>query len=529
MLSKLIKIRLASLFTGRKGKNVKPSRFGKIGIGILLGFLALIFLLYFSAIASILAMVLVPAGLDSMYFGIFDLLIFAIVFVLSVFETKSELFECKDNDLLLSMPVKPNDIVLSRAFTVIIMNIVEAFFVMSPAIVFYVLEGGNPWYIASVVPVTVLLALLATALSSGVGFLVAKISARFKNNTLVSVVLTIAFLVLYFVGFDWLMTAMDQLEIDPEGAIASLSESMGFIGIIGDCSLAKPLNLLIFIVISVAISLATFLIITKNYFAIISHTGYSGKKKYVKTTLRSSSLLLALSKKELATLFSNSAYILNGGMGVIFEVLMSVLLLANGEGISEMLFLFGFGADEGMLATLASALLFGFASLNSVSASALSLEGKYFWIVKSSPIPTETLIYAKLVPHLALSLPASLVSSVIVSIALGLTPLWWIPVILIPILGCFVFAMLGLILNIAMPKLEFENPTQVVKQSMPVFLLSFGGMIFLMAAVAVSFMAVAFLGSLVTVLLMLAISILLCVVLYLILMGPSARRLGKIS
>ena len=126
MIKILVKNRLSALF----GTAVSKGRDGavKAGKGRILLF-SLLYLLLISLFAGMsvigavtLGFVLIPIGASWLYFAIFFLVSFTLIFVLSIFETKSELFECKDNDLLLSMPIKPRDIVASRVLVVLIYN-----------------------------------------------------------------------------------------------------------------------------------------------------------------------------------------------------------------------------------------------------------------------------------------------------------------------------------------------------------------------------------------------------------------------
>jgi ABC-2 type transport system permease protein len=62
------------------------------------------------------------AGLSWLYFSFFGLTAFALMFVGSVFTAKSQLFEAKDNELLLSMPLQPRDILGSRMAALVLLN-----------------------------------------------------------------------------------------------------------------------------------------------------------------------------------------------------------------------------------------------------------------------------------------------------------------------------------------------------------------------------------------------------------------------
>ncbi len=529
MIKNLIGIRLLALFTGTFGGKGKRKRAGvaaSIGLAV---FLVALFAFYFLMISASLAFILVPLGLDAAYFSIFNLLTFGLVFILSIFETKSELFECKDNELLLSMPIRPRDVILSRSLAIIIMNVVEAMIVTVPAVVMYGIAGGSAMHIPTAIISSLFLTLLATALSSAVGYAVALLAARFKNNSFVTVAFSLGFFALYFVGYSALMDGLTSLESDAVVSPDVIESYMAPMFPFGKISMLDPLYLPIFIVISSGITLLAWYIISKNYVKLVSASARIKTKKYVKRALTRSSAFAALSKKELAYFFSNAAYILNGTMGAIFQLIISFAILFSGDTLGELGAMMGVVSDEGALIVIITALLIGISSTNSVSASALSLEGKCFWILKTSPIRTGELICAKLVPHLAVSLPVSLISSVAVAIALKASVLWWFFIILAPIAASIIFAMLGLILNIAMPKFNFENAAQVVKQSMPVFILTLGGMVIAFLFAVLAFISTLALGSVITALILSAALVLLFLGLYLILFGPSKRRLERLS
>ena len=528
MLKTLLGVRLRSFFSAAvRSKNGKTSVPKIVGFVLLALLLVLSFSVMFLSVAASLAMILIPAGLDSYYFAIFNLITLSFVFIFSIFETKSELFDCRDNELLLSMPIRPRDIVLSRALSVILLNVGETLIIMIPALVMYSVFGGALPYVFSALAVSILICLLATALASAAGYLVAVLSARFKNNTFISVALYIAFFVLYFIGYEGLMEGLFLLDEDPEAALGALETALAPIGIIGEISLFSLIPTLVFIPLAIAIPVVAWLIISKNYVKIITGSRRGAKKKYKKEKLASGSVLTALIKKELSVFLSSSAYILNGASGILFNVILIFLAIFAGDTvIAELGALALFGED--FIYVAVAALLSGMAFMNMISASALSLEGKYWWIIKSSPIPARAIVYSKLAPHLIVTVPASIVTSVVLAIVLSAPPIWWIPIILIPLIANLVSAVLGLVLNIAMPKFEFANDAQVVKQSMPVFICTMLGMLLMFGSVAISLVLTMSLSAAVSAVIIAVFYLVVFLVLYLVLTGPCERRLGKL-
>ena len=149
MIKKLLSIRLKALHFGtvvgkeKKGKAKSISPAAIAGFTVLYALLLLVLFGVVFMFAFSLSIILVPAGAGDFYYGIFALAAVTVIFLLSIFETKSELFECKDNELLLSMPIKPRDIVAARILIVLIYNYLEEILIMLPCIIVYIIYSPS--------------------------------------------------------------------------------------------------------------------------------------------------------------------------------------------------------------------------------------------------------------------------------------------------------------------------------------------------------------------------------------------------
>ena len=76
--------------------------------------------------------------------------------------------------------------------------------------------------------------------------------------------------------------------------------------------------------------------------------------------------------------------------------------------------------------------------------------------------------------------------------------------------------------------LDFINETQVVKQSMPVFIITLGGMVFTVLAVVLCFFGAMSLGAVLAAIIFSILVLLGFLAAYLILSGPSVKRLEKL-
>ncbi|MFQ7840469.1 MAG: hypothetical protein ACLRHD_03450, partial [Thomasclavelia spiroformis] len=201
MLKSLVKIRLQGLFfrSLKTAKKESPS-FGKIIFMLLIiGYVAVVFGLMFGVMFNEILKPFSLIGYEWLYFGIMGILVVLLCFIGSVFVTQQEIYGAKDNELLLSMPIKTKDILLSRVFVLLIVNyLYEALIVVPGMIVYFYQTSFDLIKFLFFLIVIITLPLLALALSCAFGWVMAMIMKRIKNKTVITVVISLAFLGAYF-------------------------------------------------------------------------------------------------------------------------------------------------------------------------------------------------------------------------------------------------------------------------------------------------------------------------------------------
>lgn len=163
------------------------------------------------------------AGTDNewMYFAIALLFAFSLSFIGSIFTTKVQLFEAKDNELLLSMPVPPSYILASRSLYLYIVSLAYILVIMLPALAVGLYTGLLGALSALFMLLgTLLLPLAVLAFSSFFAWLLALITAKSGKKSLVTTVLSLAFFVAYFI-FCMNMNKYVSLLLDNLPAIAA--------------------------------------------------------------------------------------------------------------------------------------------------------------------------------------------------------------------------------------------------------------------------------------------------------------------
>ena len=532
MIKALISIRLRA-FVGRTLSSGKADgrRHGKgrvILFSILFLYLFATFAFLSTMMAVLYAQMLLTTGGEWLYFGLFALITFSFVFLFSIFETKSDLFDCKDNDLLLSMPIKPRDIVLSRIVTILVYNYAEAALVMLPAIIVYGIFTLDLIGILGGILLYLFLPPLATALSAGVGYLLALISRFVKNKTLISVIVSVLFLGAYFYFYGMFLGNSEDMFENLEASAEALKSSLGFLSVIGDVGLLKPVNTVLFILVSVATSLLVYYVISVNYLKVITDNRGVKRTEYQKKKLTGASPVLAVVKKELSLFFSSATYIMNGGIGLVIMLVLSVAALVKRADLLSVIDVLSAEMQTDVSATLlapivAVALLL-LSSMTMISSSSVSLEGKCLWIIKTVPMTGRQILIAKTLPQLVLSLPATLISGILLSIAFGLGIQDSILAVLVGAVGQVVFAVFGTLINTYLPKFDFENEAQVIKQSMATFIVMMAQMLISIVFYFVATVLSLVLGSTLSLVLMTAALLLILAILSVLLLRPAAKR-----
>lgn len=536
MLKTLIAIRLRSTlgaitFGSRSKKKGKTGTGTKMLFAVLFAYLGIVFFGMFISLFFSLGAILLPSY-PEIYLGVAMILAFSLLFVFSIMQTKTELFECKDNELLLSMPIPPSMVVVSRVFTVLIYNYIEASFVFIPAIIGYLFFQGPAVGCFGAFLSFLLIPPFATAVASGIGYAVAKISSRMRNKNLITVLISLLFLVGYMVVYFYLIGNMESILNSITENTEAFAEKLGAVGVIGSAAALSVLPTVIFVVGTVGVALLAFYLISKNYVSIVTSRSSAKRVKYVAKRNAGRSAVTALIMKELRTFFSSPNYMLNAGIGLVFCPIIAVVALINRQELSDAMSILsaemGIEASGFIAPGMIAGLLFCL-SLVMMSACSLSLEGKRLWLLRSLPVGARTVLFSKVAPQIIVSLPFAVLTSVLLFVASSVDIVYLPFFILVPITFIITTAFIGGVFNSLFPKFDFENEVQPIKQSLTVFCTMMTTMIYAIGLMIVSVAVSIFLSGIVACAIMLMANILVGAVFGVILFGPMADKFERLE
>lgn len=138
------------------------------------------------------------------------------------------------------------------------------------------------------------------------------------------------------------------------------------------------------------------------------------------------------------------------------------------------------------LSTLAPILLSLFVVLSCTTSSSISLEGNNLWILKSSPVSKQAIWLSKVAVNLTITLPVLSISSVMLMISLRTGWMESLLLLVIPLIYACYSALMGIIVNLKLPNLEWKSEVTVIKQSAAVLVSMLIGIISLLVPLGLS-------------------------------------------
>jgi ABC-2 type transport system permease protein len=177
-------------------------------------------------------------------------------------------------------------------------------------------------------------------------------------------------------------------------------------------------------------------------------------------------VMQTLLMRELSRLTGSALYFVNSCFGLVIMVIGSIALpFVAPSQIEAMLEIPGFAEA---LSSYAPLVMGAVIATMGVTASSVSLEGRSLWLIRSAPLSERRILWSKVMLGTLIVVPAVLIACV--PLWLSLKPSLGLGVLMVtePITMALLMAEVGLILNLAFPKVDWITEVEVVKQSMAV-------------------------------------------------------------
>lgn len=423
----------------------------------------------FGFLSYTLSAPLVSAEMGWLYFLIMGGIALVLGIFGSVFSTYTTLYMAKDNDLLLSMPIPVRIILASRLVAVFLTGLLYSAVVLIPMTIMYCIAA--PLSVASILgPIvfSINIILLVFILSVALGWVVAKLSARMKNKSIMTTIIALLALALYYVVYFKLYRTIGDFiqniqyaQIDVTGAMAILY-NFGLSG----CGALVPTLVTTGVILLVLAGVYTLL--SKTFISIVTTKTGAAKIQYREKNMKARGTLKALVFKEVKHYTSSSGIMLNSLLGSLIMVIAAVALLIKGNYFYEMIG-YAFPGMVGILPIAVLAAICMILSTVTTAGSSISLEGKNLWILKTLPVSSIQIIRAKVLSNIIFSLGPAIIVVLCATFAFHIGILDLVLLLVSVILTCFLLAEFDIMIDLKRPNLNWTNETVVIKQSMNAF------------------------------------------------------------
>ena len=383
-----------------------------------------------------------------------------VVIMMTVFDTQGYFYDTKDFEMLSALPIKITSIVTAKYLSSYLISFIYNLMIAIPAfVVYFMFEGVTAGGVIMAIVSLIFLPAFTQLIGSLLAWLINIITSKLKNKNIMRTIISILFLVVIF-AFVYGANSTTLLNLFSNSEILWLNIIMPHIYLLFNAM--TGLNIwfyLGFLLVSILFAAISVLIVSFSYKKINTslnvHVSSKSKKPL---SFKQSVVVGSLLKKEAKTFFTSPIYCINGLMGPILCVVMTFILISIIDQYSS--------SSEfiNMFIIMSSSILILCAGIAPTTAVSISFEGSKFFVLKSLPIKYNHIVLSKLLFNLILNVPFVLISEIIFWCFVPFNFVHAILMFVYTMAGLTLFATLGLLLNLKMPKLNWTSEAQAVKQ-----------------------------------------------------------------
>lgn len=471
MLKILIKKQFQQCFRGyfinsKTGK--AKSKTSIIGTFVLFGFIMLLLSSSFFGFATTVSPLL-DAENRWLYYSLFGLMAIGLGTFTTAFNASSYLYNSKDNDLLLSMPIKPGKILISRIALLYGLALLYSSVVWLPICLYAFIYDGFS-IIACIYDLVLLffICVFICVISCLLGYIIADITRRVKNKSVITVIISLAFLSIYYLLCFRLESIIDSIVMNSNKIANSISTWGYFIYQLGKGASGDLRGFIIFVFINCVLGFVCYVILKKSYTKIIT-----GSKNVQKTNGKikynsHSNINKALLSKEAKRFVSSPTYLLNCGLSSVFVLVAGIATLIKQSNLEEIYNMIGidFPSVNDFIPLLIISIITLITSIGILAVPSISLEKNNLWIIKSLPIETYKILEAKKLLQLLVNGIPGIISGTIMCYAFKIDFSVTICVLLVIYLFMETQACINSLLSLVNPNFTWTSEAQPIKQSM---------------------------------------------------------------
>lgn len=460
----LLKIQLLGFFNINRvlHTNDKKEKRRMINMGAMMLFVVFIMIGYSTGMAITCA-----------YFGLADALpplilmvCAACTLVITFLKSNGVLFGFRDYDMVMSLPVKNMTVIISRLLSVYAMNFLISSVIMLPSIIVYGTTYSVPVSVWCMLILSLFLAsLLPMIISMVAGVIITAISVRFRFKNVLIILLSTAAILALAVGSFALRQAETELTEIVDSAVQTIYRAYPVAELYTNALINNDwVSFGQFAIISIGATVLFVMLLSLFYTKINSGLfSVHSKGNYRLGTLKTSTPFISLYKKELRRLISSPIYVMNTCIGAVLLLVVAVaFLFIDIEQIGTVM---GLTDITSWIKPMAPWIVAFFAAISSSTSASISLEGNSRWLMCSAPVPATIIFNSKIAVSLTYLFPSVLISCSLLAISFHTNLIETIALFIIPLLFSVFISVVGLVINLKLPKYDWTSEYQAVKQS----------------------------------------------------------------
>ncbi len=377
-------------------------------------------------------------------------------------DTQGTMYKSKDYDMLMSLPIRSLSIISAKYLSSYLISMLYYFIIALPTfIVFFIYNGftvlGLIFGLLSILFMPAFSHLISCCISWIVNISTAKVKNKNVIRTIFNLILALGLAI--FISFANSNVFDNMFNNGLPLWFKIILSNIYFL--FTAVTLNSPLYFLACLGVNIAFMALGIVIISLGFKKINSALLSTKIKRSTKTlTYNAKKPFANLYKKEITTFFNSPVYCVNGLIGNIMTIAVTIISVTTFNQIKTFEFALPIIT---IIEVFGLAMCIGIAPTTSAS---ISMEGTKLQTLKSLPVKFKDIVLSKMALNITLSFPIVTICAVIFS-AIIKSGLLLATIILVYLwLALLSQTMLGLILNLRFPRLNWTNETQATKGGM---------------------------------------------------------------
>ena len=327
MIKALLSVRFRALFAGMTAQAKKKN---KKSVGMVIVF-ALLYLYVGAVLCGAMGILFYSLAepyhmlsLDWLYFSTAGTMALGFSIFGSVFTTQGQLYDAKDNATLLSMPIPPRLILISRIIPLLALNLLFGGMVMVPAMVVYaIFVEFSVFGLLLQLLGLVAICFLAQAIACLLGWLLHLLLSR-MNKSFASLLYMVVFLGVYFTVYPQAGDILNAMATQGQQIASAMQTWVWPLYALGRGCADTWYMILPVVAIAAVCFTAVWLLLSAPFLRSATTQRGSRTAKLDLHTTRASSPVRAIVTKELRKFLGCPVYLTNMGLGVILTAALGV-------------------------------------------------------------------------------------------------------------------------------------------------------------------------------------------------------------